>query len=162
MKKTIAELSVDSNLLFDAISKAEAGQVFTYLELSAIVGRDVTKEARGNLYTAIRKARNECGIVFATTIKVGIKRLADTEIAAVGDQALHRIHSTAIRTSRKLTCVVDFDAMPNESKVKHNTALSMFGAISQATRPQAVRKISDKVSAAQSALPSAAVLELFK
>lgn len=161
MNKSIPELSVDTRLLYQRLIKLQPGEAVTYDELSALIGADVRVKRRSNLYSAMRKALSD-HVVCSAVIKYGIKRLQDDEIAGLGDGVVDRIHGAAGRAVKKLSCVSDFDALSNDNKVKHNAAMSMVGAIALATKPSRVEKVTAAVRTAQSQLPVAKTLELFK
>ena len=97
MDRTIPELSIDSKMLYDRLIKAEVGAVIPYRELTEVISRDVQGPARGNMNTARHRALRHNGMVFEAVWKVGLKRLNDTEVVAVGEASLGRIRRVARR-----------------------------------------------------------------
>lgn len=160
MNKSIPEMSVETRLLLQRLEKAAVGETVSYAELTNLCGRDVQGPARGMLYSAMR-ATLSSGVVFATVRKTGVKRLADNEIVGVGEAAIPRIRRLARRSVRKLTAVQDFDAMPNEAKIRHNTMVSMLGAVAHVTGSKTVKEVQLRVAAAQNALPLRKTLAAF-
>lgn len=144
-------LSSDSKALAQELAKAATGDVMTYADLSAIVGRDVQEAARSALNTARHVVQREHRIVFDVVIGVGLRRLESSEIVDLSDKARDRTRSIARRISKKLTCV-EYDELPREKQTKHNAALSMFGLMKELASDGAQKRIEHKVENA--ALPS--------
>lgn len=161
-KRTIAEISIDSRILYDRLSKMDIGESISYAELSALIGKDVQREARGNLNTARNQARREHGMVFGAIIGVGLKRLKDEEIVGEGLKTVKAIGRASRRAMGKLVCVQDFDAMPTQAQTKHNTMLSILGVMNAMARPKRIFQIEASVEAAQKKLPIKQTLEAFK
>lgn len=153
MSKSFPELSVDTQLLFDRLIKAKIGETVTYQELSGLIGADVQGRARGLLRTARKKAMREERMVFGVVRNVGLKRLDDSGIVSTGQLTLAKIRRQARMGMVQLACVRNFDAMPNEAKVAHNTHMSMLGALVAATKPTKVKALESKIAAAGDKLP---------
>lgn len=158
---TIPEANIDTKILHDFLKTAKVGQLITYDELSALIGRDVREAARGCMTSAIRRALRD-NLVFEAVRNEGYRLLPDEKIAGVGMNAVKRIRRTASRAARKLSCVRDFDAMSNEAKVAHNTGLSVLGAIAHSAGHTAVKRVSRIVEQAATQLPIAKTLEAFR
>lgn len=161
-KKTIPNWSVDASMLYDRLKKAAIGETVTYADLSAIIGRNVQGSARHLVYSAINKALREDHMVFEAVMGVGYRRLDDVEIVNCSDNAFVRVRRMARRQSAKLTSVSNFAALPNELKIKHNTNISMLGALTHLIRPASVKRLESHVMEAATVLPSAKVLEHVK
>ena len=58
--------------------------------------------------------------------------------------------------------VKEFDKLPNDLKIKHNTYLSMFGAVSAMTKAGKVKLLESAVEKAHAQLPLARTLEVFR
>lgn len=160
-KKIIAALSLDAKLLYERLKSAKIGDVVTYQELSNIIGRDVLDPGRGLLQTARRKALREDYFVFGIVRKEGLKRLSDLEIVATGEDTVGRIRRTARRGFRTITAVKDFEALPNEAKIRHNVYASMLGAVAMAASAPQMKKLEKKVSEAKAQLSLTKTLEAF-
>ena len=159
-KKSIAALSVDSQVVYNRIRRADIGEIVTYKELRELVGRDIQDKSRHCLDTAIRIAQREDRIVFGSVRGVGVKRLSDLETVAASSSGVDRIRRIAKRSARKATCV-DFDALPNETKIKHNAIVSLYGAIAHASKPASVVAVESAVANGEDKLPLAKTLALF-
>jgi hypothetical protein len=158
-KRSIPEISVDARLLYERLKQVGVGETIRYEELDAVVDRDVRNGAHGVMTTARRRAQNIDQIVFGTIRGVGLKRLNDAEIVDTGQSQIDAVRRRARRAFTILTCVSDFDALPAESKVKHNTYASMFSVLSNVTKPGQIKKVEQHVERTQAELPLARVLE---
>jgi hypothetical protein len=159
--KSIPELSVDTRLVEQRLMEAKPGDTVPYSELSQIIGRNVQNGARHVLTTAINRALGN-GAVFACVTNVGVKRLADVEIVATGDSAARKMRRLARRSVRKLSQVVDFAALPKPVQVRHNTLMSVMGAVAHFSKESAIKKVEAKVAETSQALPLGKTLEVFK
>lgn len=162
MPKSIPELSIDAKALIDALKPLKIGETVTYKALSDIIGRDVQADGYGVMQTAIKTCLRD-HIVLAAVPKVGIKRLADTEIVGIGEATLARVRRAARRGIVKLSAVGDFDAMPREAKVAHNTAMSALGIVAHVSDRSRIGKIKEIVTrSADAVIPPAKLLEALK
>jgi hypothetical protein len=161
-KKTIGQISVDTQIVLKRLLLAMIGDVITYAELTQLIGRDIRNGAYGCLVTARRRALNDERFVFRAIPNIGLKRLNDSEIIDTHQPAIAHIRSTMRKSAKELVSVQNFDSLPNEKKIQHNTALSVFGVLQEFTRPKTIASIESKVSEAQARLPVGRMLELFK
>jgi alkylated DNA nucleotide flippase Atl1 len=159
--RAIPEANIDTVTIYNRLSIVEVGDVVTYSELSHLIGRDVCGAARGCMTSAVRRALND-GRVFAAVRNVGYRLLPDDRIASVGISAVAHIRRSAKRAARKLACVREFDRLPNDKKIEHNTGLSVLGAIAQCASAPAVKRVSRAVEHAKAQLPLARTLEAFR
>lgn len=159
--KTIADMSADSRAVYQRLTATKIGDVVTYAELDKLTGRNVQNGDRYILQTAMRACLRD-GLAFGIVRKIGAKRLADAEIVIEASAALPRIRHLAKRASRKMVAVADFASLPNEMKVRHNSVLSIFGAVAHMSTEKAVTKIEKRVAEANQTLALANTLEAFK
>lgn len=160
--KTIPNFSVDARLLYERLKTAAIGELVLYAELSEIIGRDVQNGARHLVRSALNKALRDDRMVFEAVMDQGYRRLSDVEIVDCSDNTFARMRRMARRQTAKLTSVAEFEKLPNNLKIKHNTNISMLGALTHLVRPASVKKIEARVSETASQLPSAKVLEHIK
>lgn len=154
--RTIGTTSVDAKLVYEHIKKLNPGDTVTYLQLSQIAGRNITKH-RHILETARRMALREDGIVFDCISKVGIKRLSDSEIVAVETvRPLKRIRSAIRNGAKRINCAKN---ITNDERVKANATLSLFGTLHEFSKPSAVEKVSREGGGVL--VPVGRVLEMF-
>lgn len=161
MPKVIPQLSVDARMVFEKMIAVSVGETITYAEMTKIVGRDTQNGARGVIATARRKAMNEHRMVFAPIRNVGFKRLNDTEIVDTAEHDMNRVRHAARRAGKRIT-MVDFDRLPNDRKIRHNTYMSMFGALHAMTTQGSVKALEKEVTKSHAALPLAKTLEVFQ
>lgn len=162
--KAIPSISIESQLLIDRLQKCSVGETATYDELSTVIGRNVQREGRGPLTTAMNRLMRDDGRVFECVRGLGVKRLPDNEILDVGQCYIGRAHRAAMRGHQKILCIKSdgYDSLSNEDKIKYNTSRSMLGVLEHITKPSKVKAIEGRVADAQSQLPPAKMLELFK
>lgn len=161
VRKTVFELSLDTKAIYDLLATAAVGQTISFAAMSDSLGRTVMG-GEPHVQSALHRIQSMDGRVFANVRGVGYRRLNDAEIVGTGTREIDTIRRRAKRAGRRLTCVADFAALPNDLKVKHNTFLSMFGAIASMMKPKAVKRVETEVTRAQAALPLAKTLEAFK
>jgi|6_EtaG_2_1085325.scaffolds.fasta_scaffold00659_14 hypothetical protein len=175
-KHSIFEISVEARLLYARLKEVSIGEVILYTELAAIGGRpmktdeDTGKlidrrfplELYGALSTARRRAQKDDGIILDAVYGEGLKRLNDHEIVGTSQRYIDGTRRASRRASKRLACVADFDSLPAEDKVHHNTFMSLFGALAVITRAKSVKKLEGHVQQAHEQLPLVKTLEAFK
>lgn len=157
--KTRFEMSIDTRVLYDRLKQAVVGEVVTFEQMSDLLGRKV-EGACPNLQSALRRLEGE-GIAFANIRAKGYQRMNDVEIVGTAEHAREGLRRAAKKAIKRLTCVQNFDALPNEQKIKHNAALSGFGAIASIMSPGRVKKLEERVAQTGAQLPLAKTLEAF-
>lgn len=158
--KTIAEMSADSRAIYQRLGKCKVGDTVTYDELKKLTSRDVQGDDRYVLETALRNTLKD-GKVFGCVRAVGVRLLNDEEIIAEAEGVAPRLRRLSRRASRKLTAVKDFASLPNEQKVRHNTLLSVFGAITLMGRESNIAKVEQQVRQTAQSLSLTQTLEAF-
>lgn len=160
-KGFIPSISADTRIIYKRLASAQVGDTISYAELSELVGRDVQTSGRNTLNSARRMAMREDRYVFGVKIGVGLVRLDDSSIVDSGASGAVRARRAIRRGARVLSCVSDFNAMPNEKKIQHNAMLSLYGALHEAMRPAGIAKIETAVAKISGELPMRKTLELF-
>lgn len=154
-------IHVDAAIILARLKNSAPGQVIGYKELSNLIGRNVQAEARYIMETARRHAKKE-RIYFGVVTNVGLQRLDDSGKVKVGSGMLSKIRRTSRRAAQTLAAVENFNTLPNDLKVAHNTALSVYGIITQATSRKLQDKIAERVEGVEGgALAMKKSLELF-
>lgn len=159
--KPAFEMSIDTRVIYDRLKSAAIGQTVTFDELSKELGRKVEGDS-SNIQSALRRLVNTDGIVFDNVRGLGYKRLNDVEIVNTSERDREGMRRQARKIVKRLTCVSNFDALPNDMKIKHNAALSGFGAIAAIMTPGAMKKLEASVEQASQQLPLAKTLEAFR
>lgn len=160
-KPTIRELAYDTRLLYDQLKGLPFGEVLPYEAMTKLLGRDIRDEAHGNLQSARRMLLNHDGIVIGTVRKVGVKKLNDQEIVITGEDASKHVRRSARRALRRLAAVRDYEALPAESKISHNTFASALAAVVALAKPAGLKRIETEVRRTAAQLPLARTLAAF-
>jgi len=160
--RTIPEVSIDTQTLERMLEATAVGDVVPYARLSEAIGRDVQTEARHHLNSARERLRRLREMVFEPVVNVGMKRLDDVGIVGLGRVYRNRARNLARRGRKKLVCVQDFTALPNELRIEHNTAMAQLGAVAHFTGEKTTKKIAGTMVANQKTLPLKACLEAMK
>ena len=158
-RSPIPAMSADTRLLIDHLRSLGVGAVASYADLTKTIGKDV-RSRRHSLRSAMRHLLRE-GKVYAAVMRAGIKRLNDQEIVAVGDEGLRRMRKMANRISRKLSCVTDFDALPDKQRYRHNALMSLSMAVGSITDSRKVEKLEHRVAQVGRSLPLSSTLHSF-
>lgn len=156
-KRPIAQISIDTRILIEHLGKAQIGDIFTYADLSKLLGRDVQTIARHNLMSACRNLLSS-GMVFGTIRSHGIKLLTDSERVGEGEAGITKVRRCARRAVNRLR-FNEFNSLAPEDKTRVLTAQSVLGATVAFTKATAIKRISESVQA--TTLPVAKTMELF-
>lgn len=158
--RTIAGLSADSQTLITELRKVAEGETVTYTHLSSVIERNVQKEARGCLYTAVKTLRRDDGIVFDTVRGFGIKRLTDSEISrTIGKRSIRKINRESSRTLKKLECT-DSSNLGRSDSISLWTDTAILGAIHEASKPKRFTDIQPKIIDTSGSIKADEVLSL--
>lgn len=158
-KRPNFEMNIDTRAIFDRLKQVPIGGSITYDALSALLGRPVSG-GTPTLQSALRALERD-GCVFANIRGQGYQRLDDVSIVKASEHDRLLIRRKARRAVERLTSVQNFEALPNDMKVKHNAAMSGFGAIVSIMHPSKMKTLEEKVEAAQAKLPLAKTLAAF-
>lgn len=148
------QLSADSKTLASVLREVGKDDTISYEALSRAIGRNVRSECAGALHSARLLVQREDRMVFDSVRGVGLMRLADSAIVDLADKARDKVRKHAKRTAKKLVCV-DFDALPNDKKIKHNAALSMFGVMSEIATDKSMKRLVSQPGISTHQLPAA-------
>ena len=161
-KRAVPELSMDTQILEGVLRTAAADVIMTYAELSAAIDRDVQKSARPQLRSARRCLLAQDHLVFGVVRNVGLKRLDDHGIVGTASQRLRHIRRTATVGLHEVASVRDFAALPNDEKIRHNAAMSVYSVLRHITKEKTMLKLEGAVGEAQEKLPLAKMLAAVK
>lgn len=163
MYKSIPEISIESNLLYQKLIKMEVNEVIVYSTLSQIAGRNIQTVSRGSLYKAIEKAGKENKMAFHTIRGIGIKRADDIGIIdASGTPALNKIRRISARAVKKLSLINDFKSLPQEKQSEALAYNSIHQMIKHETFQRNILKVINKCQETCEKLPLGKTLEIFK
>jgi len=162
-KKPMFVKSVDTKKVVEVLLQVPPNGTVSYADLSKVIGRDVTKEARHVLESARRIVFAQEQTIFDAIRGEGIKRADDIAVINSLDDGFAKIRRTAKRYNRRAEHgVKDFNALPNDLKIKHNTARSMLGVVEHIMKQSQVKQFEVKVAKAADSLSLASTLEAFK
>lgn len=162
IRRAIAELSIDAQRLEAALLAVPIGELITYERLSDMIGRNVQHEARGVLASVRRRILARYSMYFDPVRNVGLKNSDDVGKVAAGSRGPQQVRRLAKRRMRELASVTDFNALPNDQKLQHNTNMGILGMLHYATKPTNVKKIASATQKADAALAAAKALEALK
>lgn len=154
-------LSIEIRAIYDHLRQAN-GELIAYCTLSALVGRDVQKEARHSMERARKKLFREEGIYFVAEHGVGLRRCDDTAKVDVGKSYVSKVKRSVDKGRRVTASINDYAALDKVKQVEHNATLSMLGAVSAMMTPQKYKTLKSNVEKAQAQLPLAKTLEALK
>lgn len=158
-KRPTFEMSLDTRVVVDALRDVKVGERITYQSIGDALGRAVDG-GDPHIQSALRRLEAD-GVIFGNVRRVGYQRLADVDIVNTVEHERKGLRRKARRIVHRLTSIADFEALPNELKVKHNAAVSGFGAIAAILAPDKMRQLEAKVEGAQAKLPLAKTLAAF-
>lgn len=161
--RPIGTLSIDVKTIFDRLTKCSVGDIVNYEDMSAIIGRDIRGEKASWILSSARKrALTQARMLFGAVPNIGIQRLNDSQIVDTGNHALRCIHRASMRAGRKMTAIQNFEALPADKKLQHNTQISALAVLAHVTKEGQMKKLEGLVSKAQVALPLQKTLEAFR
>lgn len=157
--KNVFEMSIDTRMLYEALKKVEIGETIRFAVLGETIGRKVSG-GTPNLQSALHRLLGE-GKAFANVRGVGYQRMTDVDVVNSAEREREGLRQKAKRAGKRLTCVHDFERLPNELKIKHNAALSAFGAIAACMSPARMKQVEEQVAVSRAQLPLARTLQAF-
>lgn len=155
------ERSENVSIIVSILAEKKVGEEVGYEELSAAVGKNVQRESRSSLSSAMRIVQNESGAVFGTIRGVGVKRLSDTEISRLAPSYLRRSHNAA-KTGRNKLRKADTSNMSEAEKLTYYAGSSHLAMIAEATTERASKKVLIASNATGMAIPYRKAIEAIK
>lgn len=145
--------SIETRKLIDRMMTMACGDVLEYSEIEEITGRKLNR-VRGSLGSARATLLKTDRMVFGTITRVGIKRLADSEIVDSSASSEKRIGRISRKELKRLACA-EYSSLPSDKKISHNARMTIFAMTSELSSSSAARKIESAVRDSGSAIPSA-------
>ena len=145
--------SIDATQIAKALSAVPVGGEITHDDMAVLCGRSFDR-LRGAMSTALGIVQREKRMVFASVRGVGYVRLDDSQIVDTFDHARQRMRRLAAKAATRIVCV-EYDKLSNEAKVKHNTALSIIGAMSEMASVGSAKRIEKRIAECGTSLPAA-------
>jgi len=159
MSKPTFKANVETRLIIQEFEKVKVGETITYEKISEVASKEIT-ELRGSIATALKRVLRDRDMVFACVRMVGFKRLDDIEIVDKGSTDAAAIRRKTMRTLEQ-QMKVDFAKLPHKKQMQASAQVSIMGAISMMTKPQAIQKIAGKIDKGTKELPTNQTLSLF-
>ena len=152
--------SADVMALMDALDRLDQDAMLSYEALSRVVGRDVKSTYRYLLVAATDRLLKTKQKAFGTVTNAGIKRLTDSEAISQCASTLGRVRRIAKKAATK-AATVNFAALSNEEKLRHNGYISQMAAIVYTADSRHINRITGACQNTNpSILPTAQVLNL--
>lgn len=161
-RRPIGALGLDAKALVDHLRLVKVGEVATYCDLSALLGRDCLADGRGALNTARKILERENQIVFDVVRGIGLRHLTDGEAIRSAGNHMRHIHRTAIRGAKRAVSAKDLVTMSSADRIQMNALASGLGAIAQVTQARQMRRLEAAVEKADGTLPLAKYLDSCK
>ena len=162
-RRSIPELSPETEAIFDRLIRAEIDEVIPYEEFENLLGRPVQagkpNSAYANLKSAERKARNQYRLVFAPVRNTGIKCLNDNDVIQSSDaQSADQLRRCSHRHIKRLKCV-DASELSPELRAIYDRARSRLTLVHYANSKRGIEKIAAKAKEAGRTLPLMKTME---
>lgn len=154
------QMSADTKIIRSVFDECEIGQLVTYEELTAAIGRDVREFARGSIATVRKALLKERRVVFECVQDQGYMRLNDSEIVASTERDRGRLYRASSRVIRKLGCV-SFDKLADSEKVSHTVACAQFGAMQMFAKKSSAKRLEAKAKEESKPIAIGDTLKLF-
>lgn len=161
-KRSIPELSIDTQTLERLLRTIHVGDVIAYQTLSASIGRNVQTAARGNMTSARRRLLKIDRMLFEPVVNEGLKRLDDRGKISTGRSHIKRAHTQAVLAQRKTASVDNYDALPDSIKSEHNIVLAQAGTVKHMTSGTTHRRLESSVHGGKPKLSLSESLEIMK
>jgi len=139
-KHSISEIAINTQLLYERLSKLKVGEIISYDELSAVISQDI-RSCWHNLATARRRVLALEKIATECVRGEGVKRLSDVGIIGTFGADLRGIRRKAKKSRQRIVAIQDYDGLSEELKVQHNTSVSMLGAIEMFAKESSLKKL---------------------
>jgi len=143
-QRSIPERSVETQIIVDLIAGMEVGHTISYEELAKAINEKEVKA--GTLHSARNIAERDNKAFTACVRGVGIKRINDEQVVEHEHTDRRRRISRQARVSAKRIGRVDYDALTDHGKVKHQTAATTAAMVTMTLRPKQQEKIKKLVS----------------
>jgi hypothetical protein len=113
------------------------GETCPWHELTRIIGKDAQRAGRHHVESAKRIMLNEDRLTFLAVVGVGIKRIQDKELPAVGVKHIRGARGSAIRGGKKVDCVRNYGSFTREEReYAHKVKMQLAELESLATTPR--------------------------
>lgn len=149
MTHAIAETSKDRDVLvarlvaeFRAVHDGDPpyGKVVSYVDLSAVICRDVQRDARHTLESARRYILREHQMHTEPVRGVGLKLMHPDEADTIGARAIGTIRRASRRAVRRTSQATKGKILNNDTKLRIGAQAGILMAVAAASRPKAIEE----------------------
>jgi hypothetical protein len=151
--------SNDTAILEAVLRDVQEGELITYAALTAAIGRDVRKFAKGCLSSA-RNILERDGVHCACVAGEGIKRLAPGECVDKARSQIVRARRSA-RRGRTTIETTDFSRLSEDEKQSAVAIVAQSGAIELFGAKKAEKRLAQAATNTNEGIPLGKTLELF-
>lgn len=154
IKNTVHERIVQA--LTDRLLTCAVGDTVTKAEIAAF------SDKQWILHSAKRRANEQSGMVFRTIYRIGIQRMADSEVpAAVGQQILKQVRTRTRRGARTISnTVTKSNSISDDGIILASATLSTFGLLNRQARLQHVEQKESEIRLSHTSTAEAAAASL--
>ena len=134
-------LSPETAALHEALKLVPYGEMITYAALTAVIGRDVTKQAAARLQSARHIALRDDGAAFETIRKVGLRRVPADEASQIGSAARRKIRRASNRAVKGMVAVAKTsNGLAPDAQRKLAAEISTLGLMAELAGDKATEK----------------------
>ena len=151
--------SDDTAALEQLLRDCPEGEVVTYADLSAAIGRDVREHASGSLRSA-RRILERDGLHTEAIENEGIKRLTPSECLGKAGGLVQRARRAAAR-SRQTVETTDLERLTTEERARAFALSAQASAVESLGSRKTGKRLVQKASETNAAIPLGETLRLF-
>jgi hypothetical protein len=152
--------SAQTEKLVELLRTASIGATVTYGTLSDAINENIQSH-RHYLISATRILEGE-GVLFRTEINIGVRRIAATELPAVGQHAIDRARRTAKRGSSRLGLIDRMNDVPADTLADVRVKRSLLNFVAWATSATQRKRAEEEARQTTGPLPPAKLLEAWR
>ena len=159
----IPVMSVEAERLYRRLATTSPGELISYKEMEQIANADL-RANRHIIYTAIRKAEREDGIVFVVERGEGYRRAKGRDFMGIVHSGIvrsRRIVKRSLRQSLRMP-QSEFDALSDDDKARLNTDRTVVATLAHFSGHGVVKKLEGEVRLQNDRLTIGKVLDISK
>jgi len=127
-------ISPETMALVAALRAVPLGEEISHAALSAHIGRDVAREARARLDSALRILSRDEGAAFMAVRGVGLRRLRPEEAPDIGARSRRKVRRMARHAAGSMTrLAATSNGLPPEAQRRLSAELSAAGLLAAIT-----------------------------
>jgi len=131
--------SVEAQMLAESLAEAAIEQVITYEEMTILIGKDV-RLVRHTIATARRRLMREKGMVFASVVGVGVKRLSPDDTVGEAESITKRSRN-ANRKAMQTLDTVEYADLTGDKRNEYTALQAQARIVALTLKTQNKRKL---------------------